>query len=326
MDGSATDYTDADLSAAAAAYDPAVSAAPIVRGHPTADAEALGWIGGLRYDAATGLLLGEAERVDPVFAAAHQAGRYRYHSASFWRPTAPTNPVPGALYLRHLGMVPIPAVKGLAVAQFAADASDPAEFLTIDFSAPAAPAADHPEDPMPDPTAEFAEREAAIAARQTQLEAQAAALAEREASIAAQRAALERDACISFAETLVTAGRVLPADRDLVAAVLERLAAGDAAPHADFADPGDTARTPRDPAAALRAWLARLPVQVDYAERTPKEPGTADHADPEAKAAAEWDRSPALKAEFSSKDSYLAYTRAANAGRVTISNRLTTEG
>lgn len=112
-------FTDAQLSACAKAYDPAHLEAPLVIGHPENDtAPAYGWVGGVTYR--DGSLWIDPVQVDPDFAEMVNAGRYKKISSAFYGPQTTGNPVPGSLYLRHvgfLGAVP-PAVKGMKDAAF----------------------------------------------------------------------------------------------------------------------------------------------------------------------------------------------------------------
>lgn len=119
--GKAIDFTDADLEAAAKAYDPLKHEAPIVVGHPETDAPAYGWVKALKY--ADGHLEAEPHQVDPNFAELVDQGKFKKISASFWPPGHERNPVPAAYYLRHIGFLGAmpPAVKGLRSPQFAAD-------------------------------------------------------------------------------------------------------------------------------------------------------------------------------------------------------------
>lgn len=112
-------YTAADLVEIAAAYNPSVSAAPLVIGHPRTNDPAWGWVEGLRVEGDR--LVADVRDVDPAFAELVSAGRYRTRSVSLYAPDSPANPVPGRWYLRHvgwLGAMP-PAIKGLAPVQFA---------------------------------------------------------------------------------------------------------------------------------------------------------------------------------------------------------------
>jgi len=121
-------FSDADLRAAAAAYDPAVHEAPITVGHPRDNAPAYGWIKSL--DFADGTVNADPHQVDADFAEIVQAGRFKKRSASWYLPDSPNNPKPGTLYLRHvafLGAQP-PAVKGLKEVSFNEDEG------TVEFS------------------------------------------------------------------------------------------------------------------------------------------------------------------------------------------------
>ena len=114
MQGATIDFGESDLIATANAYDPARHEAPLVIGHPRADAPAWGWVGGLTAD--EGGLFATPRQLDPAFAEMVRAGRFKKVSASFYTPDSPHNPVPGVYYLRHVGFLGAqpPAVKGLA--------------------------------------------------------------------------------------------------------------------------------------------------------------------------------------------------------------------
>jgi DNA-binding transcriptional MerR regulator len=113
--GRALSFSRGDVEAIAAAYDAAAFAAPLVVGHPKTNDPAFGWVKSLavRKD---GVLVAEPEKVEPQFAEAVRAGRYRKVSASFYLPDHPGNPAPGQYYLRHVGFLgaAAPAVKGLS--------------------------------------------------------------------------------------------------------------------------------------------------------------------------------------------------------------------
>ncbi|MCE7932770.1 MAG: hypothetical protein DYH17_15530, partial [Xanthomonadales bacterium PRO6] len=105
--------TDADLSAIAAAYEPAAYRAPVVIGHPEDDHPAYGWALGLSL--ADDGLWAEVE-VTPELVDAIEAGHYRAVSVSLWPPGASGNPKPEGWSLKHIGFLGAkpPAVKGLA--------------------------------------------------------------------------------------------------------------------------------------------------------------------------------------------------------------------
>ncbi|WP_230147308.1 phage protease [Pseudomonas brassicacearum] len=111
--GTTYNFTEADLAATVAAYNPSLHEAPLVIGHPQHDAPAAGWVKSL--SATTHGLIAEPQQIDASFAEQIAKGSYKKISASFYHPTAANNPVPGVYYLRHVGFLGAqpPAVKGL---------------------------------------------------------------------------------------------------------------------------------------------------------------------------------------------------------------------
>lgn len=103
MSGQSRAYTAADLAACAAAYDPSIFEAPIVVGHPKTNTPAYGWVHSLALEGE--VLMATLSQVDAAFADAVSAGRYKKISAAFYLPESPSNPAPGALYLRHVGFL-----------------------------------------------------------------------------------------------------------------------------------------------------------------------------------------------------------------------------
>lgn len=259
MQGGSLTFTAADLRASASAYDPGLAPAPVVVGHPKTDAPAFGWISAVRYDDARQRMLADVTDLEPTFADAVRAKRYRRVSMSFFRPDSPANPVPGSWYPKHLGFLgaAAPAVTGLAPVAFS---GGPDDIATIDFVFP-------DEDiPMPatDPAAAFAARESELASRE-------AALAARERQIA-------HDANVAFAAQLVESGRVLAVQRDALIATLDAVEDGS----------GEVAFTVGEgaisPAAALRRLLSDLPTSVPLGEisaRPPEVAVTASFAAPD---------------------------------------------
>ena len=116
--GEAIEFSEADLQATARAYNPKISKAPLVVGHPKTDAPAQGWATSLV--ASDRGLFAAADKVDPEFAEAVRSGRWGTISAKFYRPGDAANPVPGVWYLRHIGFLGAqpPAVKGLDDPEF----------------------------------------------------------------------------------------------------------------------------------------------------------------------------------------------------------------
>lgn len=255
--GRAIAFSDADLAAIAAAYDPATHEAPIVVGHPTTDAPAYGWIAGLAV--AEGRLQATPAQLDPSFAEIVKAGRFKKISASFYAPDSPANPKPGQWYLKHVGFLGAapPAVKGLKQVAFNAaetgvetiDLAEPPAASEMRLVAPAfsEPASTEPAMPEPDP--------AAVAA----LEARERDLATREAAFAERQRALRAADDQAFVASLVKSGR-LP--KGLAATAATLLTRAPEAEAVSFAE-GAAAETDR---AALSRLLAALPAAVEFRE------------------------------------------------------------
>lgn len=130
MDGRTITFTPENCIDLANSYDPTLSEAPFVIGHPSLTAPAYGWAEQLEYR--DGIVYATPRQVNPAFAEAFNAGSYKKRSLSIYLPDSPGNPKPGHFYARHvgfLGAVP-PGVKGLPDAQFAEAGGDngPLEF------------------------------------------------------------------------------------------------------------------------------------------------------------------------------------------------------
>lgn len=128
VDGRTLTFTPEILRELADGYDPALSEAPLVVGHPALDAPAYGWTKSLRADG--GVLYAEPHQVEAQFAELVNTGRFKKLSASIYLPDSPGNPKPGRHYLRHVGFLgaAAPAVKGLRDAAFADDGHGAVEF------------------------------------------------------------------------------------------------------------------------------------------------------------------------------------------------------
>jgi hypothetical protein len=132
--GVTLNFSEADLQAAVAAYDPAVHEAPIVVGHPKDNAPAYGWVGSLSFGEG-GAIEASPIQVDPAFAEMVQAGRFKKRSVSWYVPGSTNHPLAGkpgheSYYPRHvafLGAQP-PAVKGLKEVAFSEEDG------TVEFS------------------------------------------------------------------------------------------------------------------------------------------------------------------------------------------------
>ena len=246
--------------------------APVVVGHPETDAPAYAWIDGLRR--VGDRLQAKLRDIAPSFREAVEEGRYSGRSIALEGDR-----------LRHLGFLGgrAPAVPGLAPTRFASGAqtviafAEDGEAVSSDDSP-----ADHPDtlrapEPREDEDgdslvppcapqeqgedagarAELAEREASLAARE-------AALLEREAAAAADE---RRRAAEQAIAPHVDAGRVLPAERAALVALLAALTddqgnAGGRATISFASATGDAVRM--QPAAILEQFIEGLPRRVDY--------------------------------------------------------------
>lgn len=134
MNGETLNYLDRDLQEIADGYNAADHPAPIVIGHPQTDAPAYGWVTGLSVKGDK--LVADVGDIEPEFSALVKAKRYRKVSASFWKPTAPSNPNPGKWTLKHVGFLgaTAPAVPGLKDAEFGDTGSDTVAFGEDDIA------------------------------------------------------------------------------------------------------------------------------------------------------------------------------------------------
>ena len=104
-------FADEDLDQVVSGYNPTTNEAPLIIGHDQDDGTpALGWV---REVWRKGKSLWGKVELTPKAERLIRDGVFKKVSSSFYLPDADTNPTPGQLALRHLGLVSIPAVKGL---------------------------------------------------------------------------------------------------------------------------------------------------------------------------------------------------------------------
>ncbi|HDR1035421.1 TPA: peptidase [Pasteurella multocida] len=226
MDGREISFTADMLNDIAASYDPQLSEAPIVIGHPKLTAPSYGWVKQASIEGDT--LYAHVGQVEAAFADAVNEGRYKKRSASIFLPDSPGNPKPGHYYLNHIGFLGAapPAVKGLGDVNFAAsDAENAFAEFSFDIESINHQPQEKPMDKTPEEIA--AEKAAADKQREDELKAREAALKAREDKVEqaekeqkqAAKAALEQDAA-SFASEMVSKGKVLPAQKQALIEVL----------------------------------------------------------------------------------------------------------
>lgn len=263
MSGAALSFSEADLQATVAAYDPAKHEAPLVVGHPQHDLPAYGWVQGLRFsdgdDGGEAGLYALPAQVNPDFADMVAAGAFKKISASFYSPHHPSNPAPGAYYLRHVGFLGAqpPAVKGLRNPSFADTESD-ADIVTLEFGEDES----SPSTTVPT-TEESTVTEEEAARLRAENEAQAAQIAQLKAEADRERAGRVHAANDAFAEGLVTEGRLLPAAKAAVVATLDHLAQQTQV--VEFGEAGADGKKP-SLLDGLKAALQAAPPAVDFGE------------------------------------------------------------
>lgn len=135
MQGGELTFSDDDLRDIAASYDPKLSQAPVVVGHPRSDDPAFGWVS--RLEVMSGRLVAKIEKVAPELIQLVNTGRYRKISAAFFGLNSKANPCPGQYYLRHVGLLgaaapAVPGLRAVGATTFADDARD----ITVEFSFP----------------------------------------------------------------------------------------------------------------------------------------------------------------------------------------------
>ncbi|NCG55199.1 peptidase [Serratia fonticola] len=309
MDGRSVMFTLDDCIDLASSYDPELSEAPFVIGHPKLTAPAYGWAA--RFEVRDGLVYTEPKQVNADFAEAFNAGSFKKRSLSLYLPDSPGNPKPGHYYPRHvgfLGAVP-PAIKGLPDVSFA-EADAPLEFaipwetelLTDMFRGlrdylvekegaekadqilpqwriksveelAARAAEDAQISPLAyaeesnvskiDPSASSAAVD--LAARQADLDAREERIKLKEKQDQEAAAAKRRTDITSFADGLVTAGQLLPRQKNTVVELLVSLANEPIS----FADGSTTvSKTPEE---LLRSVLSEKPKLLDFSEKSGQE-------------------------------------------------------
>ena len=309
MSGAALSFSETDLRASAAAYDPAKYEAPIVIGHPQHDNPAYGWVKSLSF--ADGLEA-EHQQVDPAFAEMVDRGAFKKVSASFYTPESPSNPVPGVYYLRHVGFLGAqpPAVKGLRSPEFAEKEQGVIEFadyddvvnaslwrrlrdwmigekglavadnILPDYQVSTLETMAQQEDDDTDQAgaglpAQFSEKgtsqvtpeqKAALEAENAKLKTDLEKFKKDAADFAEVQAKAARTARhaehLAFAETLIKAGKLLPANKESTVALLDNLASQESV--IEFGE-GDSKKL-ETPLAIYKKQLDMLPKVVEFSE------------------------------------------------------------
>jgi hypothetical protein len=225
-------FTKERLDKIVAKYAERTEDAPVVLGHPKHDAPAYGWVKSLKREGE--YLLAYLAQVPAKLKEALDNGRYKYKSMSLGAEDL----------LRHLGVLgaATPGIKGLGAINL--EESDDSVVVEFDFNE-GDPEGDPPKDgPKPKdkpmgktPEQLQAELDAANkkaanekAAREKEEAARKDAegkLAEREKDFNEKQAAAAKEERSAKIDKLVENGKLMPADKDRIAAFAEQLAEGD---------------------------------------------------------------------------------------------------
>lgn len=293
VDGKAWAFDGAALDQIVRSYDFAANPAPIVVGHPTLDAPAYGWVKALQREGDK--IVADLDEVEPAFAEAVKAGRYKRVSASFYPPDHAGNPTPGSWHLKHVGFLgaAAPAIRGVRPVAFAAEQAGCAEFAFINsldcLGNPSPPEDDTTMAEKKDDAAAFAEAQAKLQADRDALAADQAKLQAERDAIAKERADARAADAAAFAEGLVKEGKLAPAGKALVAGLLGTL---EATATVSFGEAGELA-----PAAAFKKLFDSATPLISFGEKA-KDDGAGKLAnDPQALA----DAATAFAAEQAAK-------------------------
>lgn len=227
-------YSKDDLAQCAANYAAETFKAPLVLGHPQNGAPAYGWVENLEAEGEN--LYANVSTIDPLLKNAVAAGAYKNLSASFYLEDSPFNPKPGALYLRHVGILGAepPAIKDLEPLVFN---EEPTALDFVFFNEePSMPEIEknealtvenHDSTPAPKtepaPAVDFSEYTAQIDALKNQLQS---VTAEKDAALQMVKdlqKAERKKGHADFTERLIKDGKLAPAQADVVVATLEAL-------------------------------------------------------------------------------------------------------
>jgi hypothetical protein len=256
------------LQACATSYDVRLHEAPVVIGHPDEQQEMpQAWVKSVVYEER---LTAYADKLSDLMWGMLQNNQARKYSFSFYLENHPRNPVPGTLYLRHVGIVTIPAIKDNPEPELTFSESE--QTVTLNFCEHEECLMGNQETQTPaqqvkQETAEFIELAESLTKKEQALAQKEAALKQKEHELAVAAEA-------NFVEGLIIGGKVLPRDQaDLVNYL--------AAQAMSFAE-GDN--TNKD---WFKGFLLRLPKQVEFSEVSKPDSETPRGDDAELKRMAE---------------------------------------
>ncbi|MDF7667922.1 hypothetical protein PT273_08725 [Orbaceae bacterium ESL0727] len=306
VDGRKITFTLDNCVDLAESYDPSLSEAPAVIGHPKLTAPAYGWA--KSFEIKDGLVYAKLEQVNPEFAEAFNAGSYKKRSLSIYLPDSPGNPKPGHYYARHIGFLgaAAPAIKGLPDANFAeSDGEKGAAEFAMPFDESIidtlkslreyliekegiektdqilpnwrieslSAQADFKEKELIKESSMTKPNEVSFAEQQAKLDADSEALKQRELAIAKKEQEQKRAEFVSFADKLVTEGKLLPIHKTSVVEVFMSLGNEPIS----FAEGGTTVNS--SPADLIKKVLSERPNFMDFAEKSASDKDQNDDDD-----------------------------------------------
>lgn len=252
--------TSADIAELADAYNHEANPAAAVIGHPKSDTPAHGLLKGFRAEG--NKLFARVADFSEELVDGIKSGKFINRSMAFFGKDHEANPTPGKLAPRHLGFLgaSAPGIPGMSSLKKALSFSAEEDIIVVDgapaqaiiFDAPATPVLTVQEERSTMKTQDQIDAE--FKAREDTITAAAQALENRETEFAVRAAASHKTACEARVDTLVSAGKVLPANRDALALVFNALSTDELEFSAD--DKG----TPADRLAKI---LAEGPALVD---------------------------------------------------------------
>ncbi|MDF7669878.1 hypothetical protein PT276_01440 [Orbaceae bacterium ESL0721] len=308
VDGRKITFTLDNCVDLAESYDPSLSEAPAVIGHPKLTAPAYGWA--KSFEIKDGLVYAKLEQLHPEFAEAFNAGSYKKRSLSIYLPDSPGNPKPGHYYPRHIGFLgaAAPAIKGLPDANFAESVGEQgaAEFAMafdlriidtlrslreyliekegIEKTDQILPTwrieslsdqVDFKVNELTQESSMTKPNEINFAEQQASIDAKNADLATREQALLAKEQKAKRDEFASFADQLVKDGKLLPIHKTSVIEVFMSLGNEPIS----FAEGDSTISC--SPADLIKKVLTERPAFMDFAEKSAadKDPNNDDNKD-----------------------------------------------
>lgn len=188
-------FSEADLDAIAASYNPVKLEAPLVFGHPAASDPSFGWVKSVQREG--GKLFAQLAQVPDAVRQLVQDGRYKYVSMSL---------MPDRKTLRHVGLLgaAVPAIDGLGPVSLSGDS----DAVTINFTR-----GDGDMATLEELQARVTALEAERDGLKSKLEQAKADFSAKNADFAAYKNGIEVKAREARMDALVKSGRVKPADR-----------------------------------------------------------------------------------------------------------------